>query len=132
MGASRRKPRRLLAIVELGGYPDFSELYRVAGYEVKVESSMRRALNLIKRDPPDLIVAEFNYQSGFRDRVSNLESLMAAVQRRPGSRVIVFFEEEHAHQFARLEARFSIFAALPFPIDQDGLREAIFRALTAE
>ncbi len=132
MGAPRREPRRLLAIVELGGYPDFSALYRSAGYEVSVESSMRRALNLIKRDPPHLIVAEFNYQSGFRDRVSNLESLMATVQRRPGSRVIVFYEAERADPFARVQARFPIFAALPFPIDPGRLKEAVSKALTAD
>lgn len=115
----------LLAIVELGGYPDFTALYREAGYDVTVQSSMRRALSHLKRTGPAVIVAEFNFQSGFRDRLSNLESLMAAVQRHPGTRVIVFYEQEVAHQLERLKDRFDFHAALPFPVDPERLSRAL-------
>lgn len=120
--------RLLLSIVELGGYPDFSPLYRRLGYEVRVEGSMRRALSFLKKTPVDVVIAEFNYQSGFRDRVSNLESLMAAIQRIPGTRVIVFYEEELVHQFDRVRERFDFSAALRFPVDEDRLAAAVGEA----
>ena len=81
------------------GYPDFSPLYRELGYEVAVETRMRKAIGFLKKRKPDVIVAEYNFQSDFRDRSSNLESLLAVVQRSPGIRVLVFYEKEFFPQF---------------------------------
>ena len=61
----------LLSIIELGGYPDFSGLYRNNGYEVVTTDSVRKAVKLIRKHHPDVIVAEFNFQSDFRDRTSS-------------------------------------------------------------
>lgn len=115
----------LLSIVELGGYPNFSSLYTEAGFEVLMVRSLRKALSALKKTPPTVIVAEFNYQSDFRDRTSNLESLLAAVQRHPKTKVIVFYEPQYRHQFERVRQRFSIHAALPYPIDTHSLRESL-------
>ena len=83
--------KRLLSIIELGGYPNFTPLYESLGYEVVVATRLRKALGFLKKRQPDVIVAEFNFQSDFRDRTSSLESLLAAVQRFPDMRVIVFY-----------------------------------------
>lgn len=121
------KPR-LLAIVEMGGYPNFIPLYGQLGYAVDVVNSQRKARNLLKGSMPDVIVAEYNFQSQFRDRTSNLETLMAVLQKHPEVRVIVFYEARHAHKYAILEERFPIFAALTFPIDRSALEDALTRA----
>lgn len=113
----------LLSVIELGGYPNFAPIYESAGYEVVSAVSVRRALGTIKQRAPDAIVAEFNFQSDFRDRTSSLESLLAAVQRNKNTRVVVFYETEHAHQLERLKARFPTVQALPFPIDEKRLAE---------
>jgi hypothetical protein len=119
----------LLSVVELGGYPDFTSLYRAAGFEVVASPSVRRALSLIKGRPPQVVVAEFNFQSDFRDRTSNLETLLAALQvRSPGTRTIVFYEPEHLSHLQRLTSRFSLFAALPFPVQESDLVTALHRA----
>jgi hypothetical protein len=118
----------LLSIVELGGYPNFAPLYERAGYQVVVERSVRKALARLKLAQPRVIVAEFNFQSDFRDRTSSLESLLAVVQRTPGTRVIVFYEREQEHQLAKLRARFPIHAALCYPIAPERLVEAVGRA----
>ena len=115
----------LLTIIELGGYPDFRSIYKNAGYEVESVTSMRNATRLLKKVTPDIIVAEFNFQSDFRDRTSTLETLMAVVQRLPETRVIVFYEKEYAHQFEKLSNRFPLHATLSFPIDEEKLKEAI-------
>ncbi len=120
--------RTLLSIVELGGYPNFSALYRSAGYEVVAANSMRKALALMKKHRPNVIVAEFNYQSDFRDRTSNLDSLLATLQTRcPEAKVIVFFEKEHERHLDRLRARFPIHATLSFPIDEAQVSDTLSR-----
>lgn len=115
----------LLSIMELGGYPDFSPLYQRLGYRVEVVSSMRKAARLLKQQVPDVIITEFNFQSDFRDRTSSLETLMAMVQRMPTARVIVFYEKEYQHQFTRVSDRFPVAAALPFPISETDLQQAL-------
>jgi hypothetical protein len=115
----------LLAIIELGAYPNFTPLYEQAGYRVTIERSMRKALPQVRKLKPAVVVAEFNFQSDFRDRTSSLESLLAVVQTFPGMRVIVFYEAEQAHQFERLRTRFPIHAALTYPIDPAKLTAAL-------
>ncbi len=115
----------LLSIVELGGYPNFAPLYASLGYEVAVEHSMRKAIGFLKKQRPAVIVAEFNFQSDFRDRTSSLESLMAVVQRLPGVRVVVFFDEEYQPQFEKLRARLPVDAALAFPIEEPALKACL-------
>ena len=119
----------LLSIIELGGYPNFAPLYKRLGCEVLVEGTMRKALAVVRKRQPKVVVAEFNFQSDFRDRTSSLETLLAVVQRFPQMRVIVFYEQEYAHQLARLEARFPIFRTLAFPIDEAELGAAVSAAL---
>ena len=120
--------RRLLSIIELGGYPNFAPLYERAGYEFSTIVSMRKALAALKQSVPDVVVAEFNFQSDFRDRTSSLESLLAVLQRHPRTRVIVFYDKEQAHQLARLQAQHSIFATLAYPIAEAELEDCLRRA----
>ena len=125
------RSKLLLSIVELGGYPNFTPLYRDLGFEVVVENRMRKAIGFLKRRKPDVIVTEFNFQSDFRDRTSSLESLLAAVQRLPEVRVIVFYETEYASQFARLRERLPVHHALTFPVDEGELRGTLTGILQA-
>jgi len=120
----------LLSIVELGGYPNFAPLYERLGCRVVMERSMRKALTVIKQHKPRVVVAEFNFQSDFRDRTSSLESLMAVVQRLPGTRVIVFYEREYADQLAKLQARFPLFRVMAYPILEEQLAANVRAALT--
>ena len=118
----------LLAIIELGGYPDFSSIYKRQGYEVVIENSMRKALHYLKKHSPNVIVAEFNFQSAFRDRVSGLESLIAVVERRPEIKVIVFLDREYRHQFERLQTQYIFFDTITYPIEPGRLEQSLQRA----
>jgi hypothetical protein len=117
--------KRLLAVVELGGYPNFTPLYQSLGFEVKMESSVRKAIRTLKQFVPDVVVAEFNFQSDFRDRTSSLESLLSTLQRYPHARVIVFYEKEYAHRLPLLSDQYPLFATLPFPIDEAQLKQQL-------
>ncbi|MEE9354729.1 MAG: hypothetical protein V3U75_03990 [Methylococcaceae bacterium] len=115
----------LLSICEMGGYPDFSSLYLSAGYDTYRESSMRKAMSFIKKMRPEIIVAEFNFQSDFRDRTSSLESMMSIAQRLSLTKVIVFYDKEYEHQFSRLLARHTFYRTFAFPIPEDDLARCI-------
>ena len=123
--------KKLLAIVEQGGYPNFTPLYQRNGYEVTMAHAMRKAINVVKKELPNVIVAEFNYQSDFRDRTSSLESLLATVERlshganAKAIKVIVFYEKEYTHQLEKLQAVFKNFETLAYPIQEHDLEQAI-------
>ena len=122
--------KKLLAIVELGGYPNFKGLYESCGYQVTIAHAMRKAMAIVRKEKPDVIIAEFNYQSDFRDRTSTLESLLATVERLQQShsqtiKVIVFYEMEYQHQLEKLQAMFDNFEALSYPIQEQKLKECI-------
>ncbi len=119
------KESSLLSIVELGGYPDFTPLYKGLGYTVAVESSMRKVLKRLKKETPTVVVAEFNFQSDFRDRTSSLESLMSLVERMPNTKTVIFYDKEYIHQLARLEERYTFDCTLSFPINQAELESVI-------
>ena len=120
----RKKPL-LIAVSEIGGYPNFTPLYESLGYQVIVERKMRKALKTLKKQTPQAIVAEFNYQSDFRDRTSSLESMMSMAQRNPEIKVIIFYDKEHKEQLAKLEEQYIFHATLTFPIDEDLLTSVI-------
>ncbi|MCB1925420.1 MAG: hypothetical protein KDJ27_17030 [Gammaproteobacteria bacterium] len=118
---------RLLAIIELGGYPNLLPLYQRLGFEVDVVNSQRKARSYLKKTIPDVIVAEYIFQSDFRDRTSNLETLMAVLQKQPHVKVVVFYLQEQAQKLALLEARFPLFAKIPFPITADKVEASLQR-----
>ena len=115
----------LLALVELGGYPNFVPLYKRHGYQVEMVNSVRKAQAWLKRHQPQVVVAEFYVDPQFRDRLSNLESLLATLQRYHNeAKVIVFIDHHYLQRLERVKERYGIFAALEFPIQEarlDGL-----------
>ena len=117
----------LLYIVELGGYPDFSPLYQQAGFEVVKTDSVRKAVKLIRAHKPSVLVAEFNFQSDFRDRTSSLETLLSSSQGVSDVSMIVFYEKEYRQHYEKFLARHDVFESLEFPIDEQRLTHALER-----
>jgi len=110
--------RTLLSVIELLGYPNLRPLYERLGYRVQTEFAVRRAIGALRREKPTVIVADFYFQPDFRDRVSNLESLLASVQSNREVKVLVLYEAAHQHALDRLMQRFRIDAALTLPADE--------------
>jgi len=116
---------RLLSIIELGGYPNLMPLYQSLGYSVDVVNSQRKARSYLKKTVPDVIVAEYNAQSDFRDRSSNLETLMAILQKQSQVKLLVFYMPDHAERFEKFRAQHPVDAAIAFPVTEDKVREAL-------
>lgn len=117
--------KRLLSIVEQGGYPLYDKIYQQAGYQVTMVETMRKAVSSIKKKLPNVIVAEFNFQSDFRDRTSSLETLLASIQKYPDTRVVVFYDRENTDKLNRLLAAREVHTILPYPIDEEALLAAL-------
>ncbi len=115
----------LLSIVELGGYPDFTPVYESQGYHVLKTDSVRKAVKLIRQHQPAVMVAEFNFQSDFRDRSSSLETILSSSQGVVDSSMIVFYEKEFGPQYQRFLQNFDVAASLVFPIDEEKLKVAL-------
>jgi hypothetical protein len=114
-----------MSVVELGGYPNFTPLYQRLGYRVESINSGRKANSTLKKACPAVVVTEFNFQHSFRDRTSNLESLLAVAQHNQGMRIIVFYDSEVAAQLEQLRHRFPGFIALAYPITEGALEAAL-------
>ena len=86
---------------------------------------MRKALAVLKKKPVDLIVAEFNYQHTFRDRISSLESVIAVAQQKPDLKFIVLYETEYEHHFDKLRNQYRFSAEVAFPVDEIKMQKAL-------
>jgi len=117
--------KRLLSVVELGGYPNFAALYQRYGYQVESITSGRKAISRLKQGDFDVVVAEFNYQTEFRDRTSALESILATLQGHGEVQVIVFYTPADLPQLDKVRARFPGFSALPLPVTAEAVEEVL-------
>lgn len=117
--------RRLLSLIEAGGYPDFRPLYEQLGFEVVTEHSVRRAQARLREFSPDVLVADF-YKRYFHDRVSNLESLLTIKSRLPDMRIIVLYNPFHEADLEQLRQRCAIDFTLPLPVTPATMEKALF------
>lgn len=110
--------KKLLAVVEFLEHAKLSARYQQLGYSVSTECQMRKAIAALRKNPPDVIVADFYSQPDFRDRLSNLESLLAAAQAMPQVKILVLYEPPNQTALDRVRARLRIDAALPMPVNE--------------
>ncbi len=120
-----REQPQLLAVVEFLAHNRLRTLYEAAGYAVQNEFAVRKAITWLRKNSPAVVAADFYYQPDFRDRVSNLESLLASEQSMPGVKVVVFYDPLHQAALDKVAQRFRIDAALPTPVQDGALSELL-------
>ena len=113
--------KKLLAVVEFLEHAKLSARYQQLGYSVNTECQVRKAIAALRKTQPDVIVADFYSQPDFRDRVSNLESLLAAAQAMPQVKILVLYEPPNQTALDRVRSRLRIDAALTMPIKETEL-----------
>jgi DNA segregation ATPase FtsK/SpoIIIE-like protein len=115
----------LLMVNAFIGTTGYRTLYQALGYSVVTEWSERKAISLIRKTPPAVIVADFYHQADFRDRLSNLESLLATAQGFPATRILVFYETAHRNVLDQVRQRLRIDAALTLPVQEAELASTL-------
>ncbi len=116
---------KLLAVVEFLTHNRLRAVYEALGYQVHSEFAVRKAIAWLRKNRPDVVVADFYFQPDFRDRLSNLESLLAAVQSMPEVKVLVYYDPLHQVALDKVRQRFHIDEALPVPVQDEAVRELL-------
>ena len=110
----------LFSILESPGHPNFSALYRQLGLEERRLPSQRKAVQALKLEVPDWVVAEFFYGFGNNyagANLSNLDVFLASLQKfAPAARVILLVDKSQRPYVDKLAARFSLHATLEQPV----------------
>lgn len=115
-------PKKLLTVIEFIEHAQYPAIYQSLGFDVTVEWQVRKAVTLIRKIKPDVIVADFYFQSDFRDRLSNLESLLAATQLSKDTKILVFYEGQNIAALDKVRERMVIDAALPMPATDEAIK----------
>jgi DNA-binding NarL/FixJ family response regulator len=123
----------LFSIIESPTHPDFSRLYRRLGIQVFVYESTRKAINALKSEKPDLVVAEFFYGYGNNYagvNVSNLDVFLYSLQKyAPDARVIVLVDKQERGFVDKLEALFPLQSILIQPVAESQMEQALKQVL---
>jgi len=119
----------IYSLIESPAHPKFSELYERSGFEEVRLTSSRKAMSELKKNPPEVVVAEFFYGYGNNYagiNISNLDVLLHALRRyAPDARVIVLVEKPERQYVDKLMELFSVHAVLTYPVSEKTMSEAL-------
>lgn len=118
-------PKKLLVVTEFLAHAKLPKLYQQLGFDVTNEWQVRKAISLLRKIKPDVVVADFYHQADFRDRLSNLESLLAAAQPMTGTKILVLYEPENQAVLDKVRARMRVDVALTMPVKEEKLQSIL-------
>jgi hypothetical protein len=118
--ASARSDMLLFSIIESLGHPNLTELYRSRNIREVRLPSMRKAIQALREQRPDYVVAEFFYGYGNNyagANLGNLDVFLASLQKyAPLARVIVMVDKQERQYAERLAERYPLHAVLVQPV----------------
>ena len=117
--------KKLLTLIEFVTHSKLPNLYKQLGFDVTTEWQARKAVSLVRKLKPDVIVADFYFQADFRDRLSNLESVLATAQPYPETKILVLYEPQSQEALDKVRVRYRIDAALTIPVKEEELKAAL-------
>ena len=112
--------KTLFSIIESPLHPNHSALYKRLGYEEVQLTSTRKAVSQLKKQVPDLVVADFVYgysnnYSGIH--ISNLDVFLMSMQKfAPGTPVIILTAADELEYAQKMREICPIAAVLPFTV----------------
>ncbi len=121
----------LFSIVESPLHPNLSALFKRLGYEEVQLTSTRKAVSQLKKQKPDLVVADFVYgysnnYSGIH--ISNLDVFLMSMQKfAPGTAVIILAAADELEYAEKMREICQIEAILPFTVAEATLEALISR-----
>ena len=112
----------LYSIIESASHPQFGEIYRRLGYNELVFTSMRKAIQNLKHDKPDVVVADFLYGYGNNYagvNISNLDVFLYSMEKyAPDAQVIALYEKSEQVYIKQMETLFPKVQYMLLPIDK--------------
>jgi len=117
--------KTLFSIVESPLHPNCSALFQRLGYEELQLTSTRKAVSALKKQPPDLVVADFVYgysnnYSGIH--ISNLDVFLMSMQKfAPGTPVVILAASDELEHAQKMRNICEIAAILPFTVSETKL-----------
>jgi len=119
------------SIIESSAHPKLSALYERYDYEEIQLTSVRKAIQELKRHKPDLVVADFLYGYGNNYagvNISNLDVFLYSLQKyAPACQVIALYEKSEREFVGRLEALFDIRASFAYPVSEQDIAKLLAR-----
>ncbi|MCW9055636.1 MAG: hypothetical protein OQK47_03350 [Gammaproteobacteria bacterium] len=121
--------RIILSIIESPMHPRLSALYQRLGFREIQVTSMRKAMSVLKKQPPEFIVAEFFYGYGNNYagvNVSNLDVLLSSLPKySPDTRTIVFVQKEEQQYVEKLHQLYPLHAAFLHSTPEHAIEEVL-------
>ncbi len=128
-----KNEQKVLFVIEYGVYPELIRELQSASVDLRVEHQMRKAISWLKRNRPNVVIAEFFHEPAFRDRVSNLESMLAHLQRKlPSTGKIVIYNREDEAYLQQVMERFPVDRVMTNPVAPEALLQAVTQLSSEE
>ena len=112
----------VFSIIESPLHPKLSSLYQKLGYQQKQLNSVRKAIQELKKQPPDLVVADFIYGYGNNYagvNVSNLDVFLYSLDKyAPHCQVIACYEKADRDYIGKLTDLFPSIKTAMYPVTE--------------
>lgn len=119
----------IFSIIESPVHPDFSSLYQKHGLlEIRADS-MRKAISLLRKHTPSVVVAEFFYGYGSNYagiNISNVDVFLLSLQKyKSDTRVILLVDKSERKFVDRLAEQYPLHAILTHPVRLTDIENAL-------
>ena len=119
----------VFSIIETPLHPDLSSVYRQFGMNEVKFNSMRKAIGHLKKQLPDIIVADFLYGYGNNyagANVSNLDVFLRSLEPYgKETKLIVLVDKEEKEFVIKLHELFPVSMALLYPIKSSHMQTVL-------
>jgi len=116
----------LLAVFPYGNFTEFDSVCKNLGFNLTTAKSLRKALGVIKNNPPDIIVAEFVFSPTYGSQLSNFESLFAAAQSyAPHACFIALTHPDDMQHIDKIKSKYGCCNVVRLPITSIQLENSI-------
>ena len=119
----------LFSIVESPVHPNFSALYRRLGLKETRLESMRKAIGQLRKETPEVVVAEFFYGYGNNYagiNISNVDVFLLSLKKyTDNARVILMVDKAERQHVDKLNEQYPIHAVLVHPVSAVQMEQAL-------
>ncbi len=119
----------IFSIIESPAHPSFTSLYESQGFTEQRFTAMRKAISALKKNRPEVVVAEFFY--GFGNNyagvnVSNLDVFLHSLQKyAPNAQVVVLVSKEESQYVSKLADLFALQEVLVHPVSTADMQQVL-------